>query len=224
MKKIICLCAAFFCAYQITNAQTQKGNQTLGLTLDYSHSSNTSSIINELSGVSTQGNNKYSSFNVGPSYGYFIANGSELGGGLSYFNAKQSYGTIPYSGDQSNSQNSNGYGVNVFFRKYVLYNNKFGFRVGPNVGYNRTKTTYTNSSFSAYNNGSSTSNGLSASGNFDLVYYPSNKLGFAATLASLNYYHNKTSGDINTGSNENFGLHFINSGLTLTAFLVFGGK
>jgi hypothetical protein len=223
MKKSLALIAAILFAYQISNAQTQKGVQTLGLSLGYNHSSSNSTSINSFDGLPITQDNKYSNAAIGPNYTYFIADGLELGAGLSYSHNKQDNSYF-YKTYNLNGQTTDLYSGLVYLRKYVLFKDKFGFRTGPFASYNHGVNKYTSTPASAAND-SHTSNGYTVGAGFDLVYYPSKKLGIAANIANLRYAYSKSSGEAGyEGKDENFGFNFINNGLTLALFYVIGNK
>lgn len=210
MKKLLSLCVALLCLHQISNAQTQKGNQNLAIYLNYQHVSTSSTTTNPAASIQS---NKSEFFNIGPSYGYFIGDGLELGTQLLYLHGTSETNN---SGVTNNSYNTttNGFGANLFVRKYVLYENKFGFRVGPYASYGYNKQSENNGSLP-----NTKTNNWGAGGTFDLVYYPTNKLGIAANLLGLNYTHSKTTGDYTATSNA-FNFSFVNSGLGLSVFWV----
>jgi hypothetical protein len=141
MKKNLIAVAALAFTIQFAHAQTEKGNQTLGLNLGYTYSKATEIPVDPASngGISIQ-SSKTTTFNIGPSYSYFIANNLDLGVSLFYNNSTQATSQISPRATLSNTN----YGGSVFLRKYVLYNNKIGFRTGGSVGYsyNRNKTDY----------------------------------------------------------------------------------
>lgn len=218
MKKILSLCTALLCVYQVTKAQTQQGSQNLAFSGSYQHSSNTSTS-SSFTGPQTQ-HTKVNTFSIGPSYGFFVSNGSELGANLFYNHQTNDIDNSGTNSAFSSNTKTDMYGASIFFRKYVLYDNKVGFRVGPVASYSHGKSTQTNLPSSTYV-GNSTSNSYGVGGILDLVYYPSSHLGIATSLASLSYNHSKTTG-VNAGSTDLFGANFINSGLTLSVFWVLG--
>jgi hypothetical protein len=224
MKKPLALIAAILFAYQISNAQTQKGVQTLGFSLSYSHSANNSNSINLYDGKLVTQDYQYTSAAISPNYSYFIADGVELGGGLSYSHNTQNSSNL-YNGSVSlTGQTTDRYSGLAYLRKYVLFTDKFGFRTGPFASYDHGIIKY-NSTPPAAANDNHTSNGYTAGADFDLVYYPSKKMGIAAKMASVRYAYSKSSGEGGyEGKDENFGFNFINNGLTLALFYVIGNK
>jgi hypothetical protein len=220
MKKTLALAAAILFAYQISNAQTQKGKQTFGLDGFYSHSTNSSGYTYGGGGSSVEQKNMYTNARIGPSYGYFISDGLELGGSLFYSYSRQTYDSYAYPTTNFNETKTNTFGVTAYLRKYVLYQNKIGFRTGPYAGYQFEKNDYTNIPGTGYG---TKFTGYSAGANFDLVYYPTERFGLAATIANVSYSHTKSDNNPNNhSSDQNFSARFINSGLGLTFFYTFG--
>lgn len=216
MKKILFLIPAFLLAFQISKAQTEKGSQTLGVNADfvYQKSSHASSGSDNLISKNT-------SWGIGPSYSYFIADKLDIGASLGYSHINLDNSTQSYP----STQHQNDYSASVFLRKYFMYNDKFGIRTGPYVGYDRynTKSTYPDNGNVGDN--SSKTDTYNAGINLGFVYYPSKNIGFAANLANLSYSHSKT----NTGASghdsaDNVNLNFISNNLGLSVFYVFGGK
>ncbi len=220
MKKSLALVAAILFAYQFSNAQTQKGKQTFGLDGGYSHIT-VGNSPNPYNGAAQQ-ETKSTNARIGPSYGYFIANGSEIGGSLFYAYYRQTNNiNYPYPMSVNFFETkTNSFGASAFFRKYVLYQNKIGFRTGPYASYQWGKNDYTTIPGVAY---CTKSSGYAVGGNFDLVYYPTAKFGLAATIANLSYTRNKNKNDKYYSHDENCTFRFIKSGLSLTAFYSFGG-
>ena len=229
MKKILIAISVFLSVCQLSNAQTEKGTQTLGLTLGFSYNNSNDYTINiaDNNAVRTLGT-KTTSFSIGPNYSYFIQNNLELGGSLSYATSSTTNTTGDLSTTNDNyatKRTSDNVSASLFIRRYFMYKNVIGFRTGGYIGYSggTSKETYTPTDASYnYNN---TTTYYSAGANVDLVYYPSKKLGIAATLANLEYYHynaNNASQGHDNGDNLTFSL--VNNGLTLAVFYVFGAK
>jgi hypothetical protein len=104
---------------------------------------------------------------------------------------------------------------------------KIGFRAGPYAGYNYGTSKHSPNTYLANpKEVKGATNDYNAGANLDLVYYPSPKVGIAATLVNLAYSHNKSTDNSspNTNEVENFAFNFINSGLTLNVFFVLGSK
>jgi hypothetical protein len=221
MKRPLILIPAFVFLVQISKAQTEKGSQTLGVNLGFEYYTQTGVSVNPADNSLMSQTNKYTSFSVGPAYSYFIADNLDLGAMLNYTFANNSYGPNSYTTEY----NTKNYGGTVFLRKYFLYKNKFGFRVGPYFGYsiNDQKTVYD----AQYNiqNTDSKSNTYAGGATIDLVYYPTKHLGVSVSLANLNYEHTKTNNGPQGFSNtDQVNFNFIDNNLSLSLLYVFGGK
>lgn len=229
MKKFLILIAAFLCAYQFSNAQTEKGSQTLGVNLGVGYNQYSDHSINTYN-TPIINTNKITTFSIGPNYSYFIADKLDLGANLSYqyLINNSSYNNSGFSPNGPQKQTNSSYGATLYLRKYFLYANKIGFRTGPYITYANNDQKSTWDVADAANNSKSTSHNYTAGANLDLVYYPSTHLGVSATLANLayNHYTQKNTytavSDTNTGNSVN--LSFINSGLTFGVFYVFDNK
>jgi hypothetical protein len=205
-------------------AQTQKGNQLLGGSLSLSTATGTNTEYSSVPGSKPDVfNDKMNSFSIGPSYSYFLANNLDLGASIEYSSNKQTF-TLPNVATQT--QDQLGMNYSVYLRKYYLFENKIGFRVGPFAGYR-----YSKSSAGTDN----TSLGLeeakekffNAGIGFDLVYFPTRKLGLAAGLGSLSYSHEVYTESDNRGvlreeKDNGFGLNLASNNLTLSVFFAFG--
>ena len=220
MKKILLLIPAFLLAFQISKAQTEKGSQTLGLDLGFSHASADNSYIAPGGTAVSNLNNKRTSFVIGPNYSYFIADKLDLGTNLFYGTGNQTN-----DGSLATRQHSTEYSANVFLRKYFMYNDKIGIRTGPYIGYDRSsyKYTYDDPNY-AGSNTNSKKDSYMAGVNLGLVYYPSKKVGVAATLANLNYIHYKSK-DPNgqqSGTGDSVDLRLISNDIAISVFYTFG--
>ena len=103
-----------------------------------------------------------------------------------------------------------------------MYKN-IGFRAGPYIGYSNQNQQLDYSPSSSVYNLDSKSNTYFGGVNLGLIYYPAKRLGISMTIANLDYQHS----DINntTQGNEKEDLvefHFVNNGLSLSVFYVFG--
>jgi hypothetical protein len=226
MKKAFTSIAIVFLAIQVSNAQTEKGTQSLGLNVGFNYTTNSSLSINPGNQAITTLDSKATGFNIGPNYSYFIKNNMDIGINFSYSVSNTTNTTENAS--TTNDSNplkdfSSNYGAEVFIRKYCLYKNKIGFRTGAYLGYTGgNSTTSYGPSYTAYNY-KSTSNYYFGGLNTDIVYYPSKKLGIAATLMNLQYQHYKvdrTTQGNDEGDAVNFS--FINSNLSFSIFYIIG--
>jgi hypothetical protein len=225
MNKFFTLFAASLFIYGASNAQTEKGTHTLGLNFGFSVTNANDFTIYPSNNSSSSLTSKTTTFNIGPNFSYFIADNVDIGAALSYSSSNTSNTTESFATTNDNyalTAFSNNYGGTIFIRRYYLYGGKIGFRTGGYLGFSggTGKNTYPNANQLFNFNGST--NYYSVGGNVDLVFYPSKRLGIAATLANLEYYHyttdNTTQGH---DSGDSFGFNFINSGLSVSVFFVF---
>jgi len=222
MKKSIFLIAAFVLAAVISHAQTEKGSQTLGLNLGFNYNKTNGVNINPYDNSSTPAGSKSTSFNIGPSYSYFIADKLDLGASLSYGQSNRTYANTPIYPEK---QSSYAFISSVYLRKYYMFGDKLGLRAGPYLGYviANNKSIYLGSN--ALYNVNSKQTEYSAGARLEFVYYPSKKLGLAAYIASVDYDHTKfDNGNSGHTSSDNVDLSLINKGLTLSVFYSFGSK
>lgn len=198
-------------------AQTQKGDQLLGLSgglatgntmIDYSSSYNYYGF-----GVRI----KNTSYTFGPSYSYFVADNLDLGTnvGYSWTNAKYFNTTVAHE-----------LTATVYLRKYFLYHNKIGIRTGPFASYGRSKTNMVHWDLAnQYEPVIDPLNStiLSAGLGVEFVCFPVKQLGLAASVGSINYTHKSSADDALAifGSYNKFGANFF-SGINISAFYAFG--
>jgi hypothetical protein len=222
MKKSILLIAVFLLAAVISHAQTEKGNQTLGFNLQYSYNNNGGININPFDNSITNTNNKYTVFSIGPAYSYFIADKLDLGATLSFGQTTYNYSSVT---DDIEKQVTRNFDAMIYLRKYFMFHDNFGLRTGPFVAYTKSENTNTYTGTASGNDTDSKTNQYDAGLRLDMVYYPSKHLGLAATLANLDYSHSTTdNGAQGHTSGDGVNLAFINNGLSLSVFYVFGGK
>jgi hypothetical protein len=222
MKKTLFLIAAMVLAFTLSHAQTEKGNQTLGLNLGFGYSKDNSSVTIPTDFSTVTETTKQTSFNIGPAYSYFIADKLDLGGNLNYGTSTENFSPVPNYLSKLSSYN---FGGTVYLRKYFMYQDKIGLRAGPYLGYNKlnSKAFYNGSSTGA--NQDNTTNRFSAGMRLELVYFPAKSLGFSAGLASLDYGHYKTDGGTQgKSSGDNIDLNLVSNGLSFSVFYVFGSK
>jgi len=223
MKKKLILTFALLLAFVVSHAQTEKGTQTIGINLQYLHSDQGGSVISPVDNSVTSAGFKYTNFNIGPLYSYFIANNLDLGASISYQNNQDSY---PANSNSAMSKStSKSIGGAIYLRKYFMYKDVIGLRVGPMLRYSHGTGTETYfPAYVAYNQNSKsdfTNIGLQA----ELVYYPTKHIGLSAMLANAGFSHQSTSnGNQGRQSYNDSYLNLINNGLSLSAFYSFGGK
>lgn len=223
MKKLMLLIAAFVFVYQASQAQTEKGTQTLGVNLGLNYSKINQNIINPFDQSTSVDNSKTTSFNFGPAYSYFIADKLDLGASLEYQSTITN--SNPNTYNDISKQVNRYYGASIFLRKYFMYNDKLGLRAGPYINYEKvtTKYNYTGTNATADFNGNQdiVDGGLG----LELVYYPTKHLGVSAAIAKLSYEHDKiNNGDQGNGSANYVNFDFVNNNLTFSVFYAFGGK
>lgn len=219
MKKTLLLIALFLTAL-ISNAQTEKDYQTLGLNLGFHYIKGNTFTANPSTSAISPGGNRTTSFNIGPAYSYFIADKLDVGGFLSYSLGDtniQSY--YPFS---ETKVSNHAYGGGFFLRKYFMLGNKVGLRTGPYVSYNKTEssTTYPEPYTSSDNSNVIETGGISMQ--LDFVYYPAKNLGFTAHIADLGFSYYVTHDnqhDSTNGKSANFNL--LNNNLSLSVFYAF---
>ncbi|HEY8929293.1 MAG TPA: hypothetical protein VIM55_08890 [Mucilaginibacter sp.] len=226
MNKFLILIAAFLLIFKTSNAQTEKGNQTLGVNLGFQFSNGKSTIIDPGNGsVYSTNTNTYHSFDIGPNYSYFIAGKLELGGSLQY-STSSSKSTATAQDPQSN--NSRAFGGQMFLHKYLMYQNKIGLRAGPYAGYSYATLTTLGAQGTAISKNKN--NDYFGGGDLALVYYPSKSLGVSLFLARLTYDHtdnsagNAVSADNVHGHNNNLNFNFISNGTSVSVYYVFGNR
>lgn len=221
MRKILVLVIVALFAFNSTKAQTAKGDQNLGINLGFSYIENNNFVIQPSDGSSSQQDLKITSFNAGPNYSYFIADKLDVGVALTYATSTNKYSSNP---DPENETGKN-YGGTIYIRKYFMYKDKIGIRMGPYLGYNQLNEKVTYAGSYAIYDANDKSDNYQAGFNADLVYYPLKSLGVAASLASLEYDHMKENDATEGHSNgDSVYFNFINNGLNLSVFYVFGGK
>jgi hypothetical protein len=224
MKKSVILFAVFLFACTASQAQTSKGDQTLGVDFGFSYSKNNQTLLdpNTLTDLDVI-NGKTTSFNLSPTYSYFIANNVDIGASLNYQSSvtNNNNSDVNYIAKEAYKN----YGASIFLRKYFMYQNKIGLRVGAYLDYSKQTNHDDFAPVNSTSDNDGYDNNYSGGLNLDLVYYPSKCLGFSATLANLSYQHSKAnSGDQGNQDVDSFNFGYINNGLTLSVFYVFGGK
>lgn len=219
MNKFLFFITALLTLNQFANAQTSKGNQTLGVSLGFNKSNTDSRNVNPFDNSSYSSTNKSTRLDAGPTYSYFIADNLDLGTNLFYSSEKYENSGGNYS---FTSQTNRSYGANIYLRKYFMYG-KVGFRTGPSVGYNRGTLETTNLPGNEIYNYDSKSSNFNAGVNLDLLFYPTKRLGLAASVASARYNHFKSEDpSYGDSSGDSFGLNLITNGLYFSLFYTFG--
>jgi len=223
MNKFLILIAAFLFSIQFSNAQTSAGSQTVGFNLGFGSAKSTETPGPQQAGIGSAFIERNHSFNFGPAYSYFIANDLDIGAAIDLMSVTE-----------TNEPNNFGYPLKyynhqasgtVYARKYFLFKNKFGIRTGPFISYGKSTYNYTYDPAQNYNANNSTSRNLDVGLKVEMVYYTSKKLGFAATLANLQYSHATSQGwyQLNQSSDQ-FSFYSGTSAIYISMFYTFGGK
>ena len=223
MKKLMLLIAAFVFTYQASQAQTEKGTQTLGVNLGFNYTKNDQNNIDPFNQASSVENSKTYSFDLGPAYSYFIADKLDLGASLQYQSTVTN--SAPNTYNDITKQVNRNYGASIFLRKYFMYTDKFGLRAGPYINYEKVTMKYDYSGTNAIDNLNSNQDIINGGVGLELVYYPTKHIGVSAAIASLSYEHDKiNNGDQGGGSANYLNFDFVNNDLTFSVFYAFGGK
>ncbi len=220
MKKALLLIAVLLLTTLISLAQTEKGSQTLGLNLGLTYSKGSTFTTDPNTGGYYKGATQTTVFNIGPTYSYFIADKTDIGGYFSYSLSNVSY---PYYPNSLSKASAHAYAGGVFLRKYYMFGNKIGIRTGPYLDYNRVDN---HTIYQPAIPGNNINSNLTQTGDIgmllDLVYYPVKHLGFTARIANLAFSHYATHdsfADSSSGNGVNFNL--ISSALSLSVVYAF---
>ena len=206
------------------HAQTEKGSQLIGGFLSLTTGKGTTTYYGSGAGSTNDiSSNKLNTVEVGPSYSYFLASNLDLGGSAGYSSQKE---TGAFSGEGTDLKKQNGYNYAIYLRKYFLYENKVGFRIGPYASYQSMKS-FDGNATSAAGPVESRNKNFNAGIGFDFVFFPTRKLGLAATLGSLRYsreiYSELEANQLTYEEKDHtFGLNLSNSNLALSVFYSFG--
>lgn len=224
MNKFLIFFAALLCAYQFSIAQTEKGNQTLGLYLQFQYSASTENVFNKADFSLSSTKTKNTSIATGPIYSYFIADNTDVGGSFSL--GSYSY-TYPASGSTARNHNRN-YEGTIFMRRYFLYANKIGIRTGPFLAYNWGNQEYNNPPDQSIYDYGQTNHGYTVGAKLEAVYYPSKHFGLSALLADVGFQHSNSksysNGSFDNASGNGGFFNILTSGFGLSLCYVFGGK
>jgi len=180
MKKLTFLLFAAFSSLT-ASAQTEKGSQWIGGSLSASHDDR--KIVYSTSNPQPNSTRKTSTFNIGPSYSYFLADNLGITASLSYSNSHEDA-----SDEFVLETDYKAVFGSLALNKYALYDNKIGVRFGPFARYTSGKNRMYNSrpdDFRANTKQRALTTGL----NLDFVYFPVKRIGMVAGIGSLNYEH-----------------------------------
>ena len=213
------------CIFKFSNAQTEKGSQTVGFNLSYSGSRYNDNYFDNSNSATSLNKVKSTQFTLGPVYSYFIADRVDVGASFSL--TSYSTSTRPTEpGIPGNSFHNRNSEATVFVRKYFLYEGKIGIRTGPYAGYNWANQGYgTGNGLVDPGVTNYRSHGYEAGAKLEAVYFPSKRLGVSAMIANLEYQHftgkNLTSSGIERTDGNDINVYFVNN-LSLSLFYVFG--
>ncbi|MBS7565014.1 hypothetical protein KHS38_11420 [Mucilaginibacter sp. Bleaf8] len=223
MNKKLFVLLPVLAAFTLTvKAQTQKGNHLLGGGLNANYNKRTTS-------QGTIGDENYykytvktTTFGIGPAYSYFISDNLDLGINGAYSWQKDSYNDLAPNDSYYSSADKSKYTAfsgGLYLRKYLLYNNKVGFRTGPFVQYQkqRGKTYNGNGLYNDFK-----MKNFYAGLGLDFVYFPTSKLGLTASMGSLVYNSSKREQATIVDKNDGVGLNFFTNGITLSLVYALG--
>ena len=218
MRKLSMLIMLVLLILQGAKAQNKKGDQNLGLSLNF-YTGNRTDFYQTANAPGFQLQHSTSTgFTATPNYSYFIGNKLDIGVSLGY---GLSTGTYSDRGNNTSStQQYKNYFSSVYLRKYYLYNNRIGIRTGPFIDYQFSNSSVVNTPDTG--NPNSTVKSLQAGINADFVYYPSAKVGLAVNLGGMYYSNNKFNYSQQSSNSKGVVLQFLNTNLLFSAFYVFG--
>jgi hypothetical protein len=217
MKQFMMITAAMLLMAGVSQAQTEKGDQVIGLSLGI-NTSNTN--LTTVDVFSPDAKITQHSVTLMPSYSLFIANGLDLAIRASYSNYDYSDATMP-SQNQNYSlqkQHSRSYSAGVFLRKYLLYDQKVGVRFGPYLEYGHSEISYDYFDVNGPANNNSKGPAYTGGAQVDLVYYPAKRVGLTAILGNVNYTYAKTEGNPQNSTSNQINVNLINNGLVIGVY------
>ena len=222
MKKLTLLLLAALSGLT-ASAQTEKGRQWIGGSMAVSHYK-TDETLNYTEFGLMQASRKQNSFQLGPSYTYFVADKLSLNASVLYTHAHSDQTYVNNPNTQLNNQKaettSNGYNAYINLDKYFLYDNKVGIRTGPYAQYYTSKSkTNGNPDIAVVD---SDIKGLSAGFSLDFVYFPVKKIALLASLGRLSYSKTKYESENTTNEQTDFGLTFLINAPSFTFAYILG--
>lgn len=213
MTKFIVVMLLCGIAVQASYAQTEKGTQNLGLSLNFATATSHSTSFDPYTLSSYRSETKNNSFGISPSYSYFVADKLDLSisAGYSYSNSDTDNGNVfPQKQTQRRIAGT------IQLRKYFLFNDKIGIRTGPLFSYERGKQTAEYNSIKSSYNTDTYNGGL----RLDFVYYPFKKVGFASTIGNMYYTYQKADNGNTPADYKSFQVNFVDY-LNLSFFYIF---
>ncbi|WP_069658464.1 hypothetical protein [Arcticibacter eurypsychrophilus] len=217
MKKTLSFLLLAFACSNLSYAQTEKGTKNLGFNFNYRSSNEKASIADNYNNTSYPVETTGSSYFIGPSFSYFIANKLEIGvsAGYGYFKNKVDYSQTAETLFTDLDLKQNQYIGTLFLRKHIMFTDQFGLRTGPFISYTHAKIT----TDAGYHN---VTKDYSGGINLGIEYFPIKKIGIAANLADVSYNHSEQNiTESNTYKSNSLGFNLTNS-LNLSIVWVFG--
>lgn len=221
MKKLTLLLLAALSGLT-ASPQTEKGKHWIGGSFALSHNKveETSTAESPIFGATR----KQNSYQVGPSYSYFVADKLSVSANVGYTHSHldQTYYNNPtlQINNSTSETTSNGYFASVAMNKFFLYENKVGIKTGPYAQYNLTESKIRQSDTG--DNVALESKGFAAGIGVDFVYFPVKKIGLVASLGTLAYSQTKFEGANNTNKQTDLGLSFFSNAQTFSIVYIFG--
>jgi hypothetical protein len=194
MKKTTILIILFASAFTATS-QTSKGSMMIGGSVGFASSKNNTTVTND-GGTVTGTDNKFSNFNISPTFSYFLADGLALGLNINFYSNKStnSFPTANGSNIKEYIREDKGTSFGLFARKYFINDDsKFGFYgdIGFGVGPfsdKETRTPAVGTGFVVESKGSSTNVNLG----LGVAYFPTKFIGLHAGIGGLGWSKSTT--------------------------------
>lgn len=184
MKKV-CILFAFLMTGSLVHAQIDQGTIRAGGNLGFNTQKSEPADVTS------------SSFNFGPSLGYFVADGLEAILGFSINSSK--------TDNNGFESNTNGTSVNLGLRKYMMVEDNFGVFVGVGFGISNTTSETVNPGPPSVTSESKTS-GMNAGLNAGITFWPVSHVGLTAGFGALGFSTSKVKDTNIKNTSINFGL------------------
>ena len=159
MKKLFIL-GAFLLTGSMAFAQLDQGTMRLGLDLGFSSTSNDAN------------DDKSSSFNVGPDFGYFIADNLEVMAGIDFMSGTDEVATVEFK--------NSGMNINLGIRKYFAVADDFAPWAAFGIGIGSGKSEIDGTSVAEMSS-------LMLGVTLGATYFVSDNIGITASLGGLSY-------------------------------------
>jgi hypothetical protein len=226
--KALMLVFFMFCVVS-TFAQTNAGNQTLGISAGYSSGKSTTVFSNPLYGPATLTVvNKQAVYSLSPGYSVFLGKTVDVGFAFGILGSvyDYDYGSTASATTPIKTTNK-AYSGTFYLRKYILLQDRIGVRTGPFFQYQKSDQVSDYPAGSPLN-GDNKNQVISYSGGMyvDFVYYPTRRIGLAANLLNLNYSYSKSVYEQGGGESDNdqktYSANFLTTNLSLSIYFVLG--